>query len=72
MMDGICPLEPFDVVVDALDGPWARCVHAAWTETDTPVVDGRRCSVTDPGERLDHHLGAALQRLWVGPGPADR
>jgi hypothetical protein len=70
VLEGSCPLGPFDVVVSALQGPWARCVHAAWTETDTSVVDGRPCAVTDPVERLDHHVGLALQHLWVGSNGA--
>lgn len=68
VMDGRCPLEPCDVVVSALEGPWARSVRAAWAQTSTPVVDATGLSATDPAERLHHHLGAAIQRLW----PTDR
>lgn len=64
VMDGACPLAPCDAVVTALDGPWARSVHAAWTRTGTPVVDARHVAATDAAERLTHHVGAALQRLW--------
>ena len=64
VMDGSCPLGPFDIVVSALDGPWARCVHAAWRETGTPVIDATDLTTSDPDERLAKHLGAALQRLW--------
>ena len=74
VMMGRCPLAPCDAVVTALDGPWARSVRAAWREAGTPVVDARELAVTDPGERLRHHVGAALQKLWAplvaqGPGP---
>jgi hypothetical protein len=62
--DGHCPLGRPDVVVTALDGPWDRSVLAAWTETGTPLVDARDVVTTDPAERLAHHVGAALQRLW--------
>jgi hypothetical protein len=64
VMDGKCPLEPVDVVVCALDGPWARSVHAAWVQSGTPVVDERSYASTDADERLDHHLASALHHLW--------
>lgn len=64
VLDGACPLGPCDAVVTALDGPWARSVHAAWACSGTPVVDVRQLATTDAGERLNHHVGAALQRLW--------
>ncbi len=67
VMDGHCLLGPFDVVVSALDGQWARSVSAAWAETPTPVIDARDLASVDPDERLAHHLGAALQALWVSP-----
>jgi len=63
VMDGNCPHGPFDVVVTALDGPWARSVRAAWDQTSTPVVDARQLDETDPDRRLAHHLGAAYQHL---------
>lgn len=65
VMDGSCPLGPCDVVVSALTGPWARSVRAAWAETSTPVVDAIGLTATDPAERLHHHIGAAIQRLWT-------
>lgn len=71
VMDGSCPLGAFDVVVTALDGPWASCVHAAWAQTRTPVVDARGVTVSDPEERLTHHIGAALQRLWRARGMSE-
>ncbi|GEM_PF-2668821 len=64
--DGTCPEGPFDVVVSALDGPWARPVCAAWQRSTTPVVDATGVTTTDPAERLEHHVGAAL-RVWFGP-----
>lgn len=63
VMDGSCPLGPADVVVTALDGPWAACVRNAWAETTTPVVDAGDVTATDPTERLRHHVGVALQRI---------
>jgi hypothetical protein len=74
VMMGSCPLGPCDAVVTALDGPWARSVRAAWRSTGTPVVDACELATTDPGERLRHHVGAALKALWAplvaqGPGP---
>ena len=69
VMDGHCPLGPFDVVVSALDGQWARSVSAAWAETPTPVIDARDFASVDPDERLAHHLGAAVQALWASPTP---
>jgi hypothetical protein len=64
---GTCPLGPFDVVVCALDGPWARSVAAAWADTSTPVVDASQTAIADPTGRLRHHVGAAVQRLWATP-----
>lgn len=64
VLDGACPLGPCDAVVTALDGVWARSVQAAWERTATPVVDARELATTDAVERLTHHVGAALQRLW--------
>jgi hypothetical protein len=64
VMDGRCPLGPCDIVVSALTGPWAPAVRAAWAETSTPVVDAVGLTATDPAERLQHHVGAAIQRLW--------
>jgi hypothetical protein len=68
VMDGRCPLEPCDVVVSALKGPWATSVRAAWAQTSTPMVDATDLTATDPTERLHHHIGAAIQRLWATYG----
>ena len=65
VMDGTCPLGPCDIVVSALKGPWAPSVRAAWAETSTPMVDATGLTATDPTERLHHHIGAAIQRLWA-------
>jgi len=62
--DGTCPLEPCDIVVSALKGPWAPSVRAAWAETSIQIVDATDVAATDPTERLHHHIGAAIQRLW--------
>jgi hypothetical protein len=64
VMDGTCPLEPCDVVVSALKGPWAPSVRAAWAETSTEIVDATDLAATDPAERLHDHIGAAILRLW--------
>jgi hypothetical protein len=64
VMGGSCPIEPCDVVVSALTGPWAPSVRAAWAQTSTPMVDATELTATDPTERLHHHIGAAIQRLW--------
>jgi hypothetical protein len=71
VMDGTCPLEPCDVVVSALEGPWAPSVRAAWAETSTPVVDATDLTATDPTERLHLHIGAAVQRLWATYRPVE-
>jgi hypothetical protein len=65
VVEGRCPLGPCDIVVSALDGPWAASVRAAWAETSTPMVDAVDLTATDPAERLHHHIGAAIQRLWA-------
>jgi hypothetical protein len=65
VMDGSCPLQPCDVVVSALNGPWAPSVRAAWAQTSIPMVDATDLTVTDPTKRLHHHIGAAIQRLWT-------
>jgi hypothetical protein len=65
VMDGSCPHGPFDVVVSALGGPWARSVCAAWGQTPTPVVDASDVRDTDPTQRLAHHLGVAFQQLTL-------
>jgi hypothetical protein len=65
VMDGTCPLGPCDIVVSALEGPWAPSVRAAWAHSPTPMVDATDLAVTDPAQRLHHHIGAALQRLWA-------
>lgn len=64
VMNGGCPLEPCDIVVSALTGPWAPSVRAAWARTSTPLVDAGALTATDPTERLHHHIGAAIQHLW--------
>lgn len=66
--DGACPLGPCDVVVSALEGPWAPSVCAAWSETSTPTVDATGVTATDPADRLHHHIGAVLQRLSASCG----
>jgi len=71
VMDGRCPLGPCDVVVTALDGPWARSVRAAWLETGTAVVDAGELATADPSARLAHHVGAAMQQLWASEVPAE-
>jgi hypothetical protein len=63
VMDGCCPLGPVDVVVCALDGPWARSVHAAWLETPLLVVDAREGIEGSAPERFKHHIGAALAAI---------
>jgi hypothetical protein len=63
VMDGTCPLGPCDIVVSALKGPWAPSVRTAWAQTSTPMVDATDLAATDPTERLQHHIGAAIQRL---------
>jgi hypothetical protein len=65
VMDGTCPLEPCDIVVSALEGPWAPSVRAAWAETSTPIVEATNLAAIDPTERLRHHLGSAIQHLWA-------
>lgn len=65
VMDGTCPHGPFDIVVSALEGPWAPSVCAAWDQTATPLVDARQLDETDPALRLAHHLGAVYQRLTI-------
>jgi hypothetical protein len=64
VLDGTCPLEPCDIVVSALNGAWAPSVRAAWAETSTQIVDATDLAATEPTERLHHHIGAAIQRLW--------
>jgi hypothetical protein len=71
VMDGTCPLGPCDIVVPALKGPWAPSVRAAWAQTSTPMVDATNLAPTDPTERLHHHIGAALQRLWATYSPME-
>jgi hypothetical protein len=65
VMTGACPLGRFDVVVGALQGPWAKSVHAAWADTGTPYADARGIAVEDPTERVAHHIGAAIQTLYA-------
>jgi hypothetical protein len=71
VMDGTCPLGLCDIVVSALEGPWAPSVRAAWAETSTPMVDATDLAATDPAERLHHHIGAAIQRLWAPYSPVE-
>jgi hypothetical protein len=66
--DGRCPLGRFDVVVSSLNGAWGRSVRAAWAETATPVADATELAASDPGERLTHHIGTAIQRLFAEAG----
>jgi hypothetical protein len=63
VMEGACPLGRFDVVVGALEGPWARSVRAAWAETGTAYADGSGITADDPTDRVTYHIGAALQAL---------
>jgi hypothetical protein len=71
VMDSTCPLGLCDIVVSALGGPWAPSVRAAWAETSTPMVDATDLTATDPAERLHHHIGAAIQRLWATYSPIE-
>jgi hypothetical protein len=63
VMDGRCPLGPVDVVVCALEGPWARSVHAAWLDTPLQVVDARDGIDGSAPKRFRHHIGAALAAI---------
>jgi hypothetical protein len=71
VMDGTCPVEPCDIVVSAVKGPWAPSVRAAWAQTSTPMVDTTNLAATDPAERLHHHIGAAIRRLWATHGAVE-
>jgi hypothetical protein len=62
VMNGACPLGRFDVVVGALQGPWATSVRAAWAEAGAAYVDARN-TAEDPTERVACHVGAAVQAL---------
>jgi hypothetical protein len=62
-MHGACPLGRFDVVVGALEGPWAPSVRAAWAETGTAYADGSGITADDPTARVTYHIGAVLQAL---------
>jgi hypothetical protein len=64
VMDGTCPLGPCDVVVTTLAGPWAGSVRAAWHEAGAVLVDAAELAAAEPNARLNHHVGAAIQRLW--------
>jgi hypothetical protein len=39
-------------------------VRAAWHEAGAVVVDTAELAAADPNVRLNHHVGAAIQRLW--------
>ena len=65
VMDGTCPLGRFDVVVGALQGPWAASVRAAWAETGTAYADASGIATEDPTNRVTCHIGAALQALYA-------
>jgi hypothetical protein len=69
VLDGSCPACVADVVVSALDGPWASPVLKAWSVAGVPVVDGRAVVQRDPAARLGCHIGAALAAL--APSPPD-
>jgi hypothetical protein len=74
VMDGTCPHGPFDIVVTALDGPWAPSICAAWHQSPTPAVDARHLDEANPARRLAYHLGAAYQHLTTldtGTGRGD-
>ena len=66
VMDGECPFEPCDVVVNGLTGEWARSIRAAWAERSTPTVDGSGLLAADPDDRLAHHVGAAIKAVVEG------
>lgn len=68
--EGTCPHGDFDVVVSALEGPWADPVRAAWEETPR-IVPAGEVTATDPGERLDLHVSAALKHLADAPSLDD-
>ena len=63
--DGQCPLGECDVVVTALEGPWARSVRAAWAESGTPYVEASPVVGDDPEQRFAGHIGSALHHLSV-------
>jgi hypothetical protein len=65
VMDGSCPLGRFDVVVGALQGPWAASVRAAWAGTGTAYADASGITTADPTERVTHQIGAALRALYA-------
>jgi hypothetical protein len=64
-MDGRCPLGRFDVVVGALQGPWATSVRAAWAEAATAYADATDITAEDHTDRVADHIGAALQTLYA-------
>jgi hypothetical protein len=68
--EGTCPHGDFDVVVSALDGPWAVPVRAAWEETPK-IVPATEVTATDPEERLNLHVAAALKHLANAPSLDD-
>ena len=63
VLEGQCPLGSVDVVVCALDGPWARSVHMAWLDASVRVVDARGYLEECAAERFRHHIGAALSAI---------
>jgi hypothetical protein len=68
--EGACPHGDFDVVVSALGGPWAGPVRAAWEETPK-IVPATEITATDPEERMDLHVSAALKHLAKAPALDD-
>jgi hypothetical protein len=63
--EGACPVGPCDVVVTALEGPWAASVRAAWTDAGMPLVDASAAATDDAAQRFSSHIGAALHQLSV-------
>jgi hypothetical protein len=66
--DGRCPLGPCDAVVTAMEGPWARCVRAAWAEDGIPVVVAPDAGATGRA-RLDRAVAAALAAVVPAGAP---
>lgn len=60
VLDGWCPAGRPDVVVCAIDGPWAPAVRAAWALESVPVVEA------PAGTSLDESVRRAVAVALVG------
>jgi len=64
VVDGACPFGDCDIVVSALDGPWAEPVRRAWAAANVVLTTGSGHMSASTEDAFDTYLGAGLLALY--------